>query len=74
MKRDTASDSPDTNTTNSAVGSQVVSASVAGVTDGTRLSAPVRFSLRPTNALGHYTHHCMGSMRLLLAEDLSFGI
>ena len=37
-------------TTSSVVGSQVVSASVAGVADGTTLSAPVTISLRLTNA------------------------
>ena len=39
-----------TNSTNTTVGSQVVSALVAGISDGTRLDATVRYSLRLTNA------------------------
>ena len=37
------------NDTSSVVGSQVVSASVAGIADGTTLSAPVSISMRLTN-------------------------
>lgn len=50
MRKDATTDSPDTNSTNTTVASQVVSASVAGVTSGTRLSAPVRITLRLSNA------------------------
>ena len=45
LRRDNVSD----NDTNSVVGSQVVSASVAGIADGAILSAPVRISMRLTN-------------------------
>ena len=46
VRRDATTETPDSNNTNTTVASQVVSASVAGVTSGARLSAPVRISLR----------------------------
>ena len=42
-------DKPDNNNTTSVVGSQVVSASVAGIADGTMLNTPITISLRLTN-------------------------
>ena len=46
VRRDNVSD----NDTSSVVGSQVVSASIAGIADGATLSAPVRISMRLTNS------------------------
>ena len=43
-------DSPDTNRTNTTVASQVVSTLVAGISDGKKLDATIRYSLRLTNA------------------------
>ena len=50
VRKDATTDSSNTNSTNTAVGSQVVSASIFGIPGGAKLSAPVRISLRLINS------------------------
>ena len=53
--------------TNTTIGSQVVSALVAGISDGTRLDATVRYSLR-------LTHQSLGPMKSSPVGGVSSGI